>query len=400
MTTVLVAAERNSKSAMGNDKKDLTGILDLQRLQAEDPSAVAANTEQDPFAVNELQPIEQVDSFESLDQIGMMDHPTEEPLQETPQESPELSLEPVSDPFAETVSEPVADTTIDWSEEPAVESPIEQAPLESAPSWTPEPVAPTAAPTPLADTLSYQSSDATDYQDPIFDSVKPSQSNVSTPTSSIQQMRAYSEKTSGNTGIATKIFYPFHLKIQGKFGPFERDKLLLFISENPIGLTSAELDLQIQSSRVFFPRISEFSAIKLIQELRDSGLHFQLHPSDREESISTRETPHRFHYQNPRDEGHGDLAHEIPILNANSQPDANFQQLDEVSVTQFVSMEMVEVENSPIINEVVERMTEALKQKARLKGGNALMHLKKEITPLRLPSQYQISLKANVIRLP
>jgi hypothetical protein len=48
----------------------------------------------------------------------------------------------------------------------------------------------------------------------------------------------------------------------------------------------------------------------------------------------------------------------------------------------------------------MERMTEALKQKARLKGGNALMHLQKEITPLRLPSQYQISLKANVIRLP
>jgi hypothetical protein len=400
---------------MGNDKKDLTGILDLQRLQAEDPSAVVENTEQDPFALNELQAIEQVDDFASIDQIGMMDHPTEEPTTEPTADlidgdnfNPSESItndsalsEPASvtdDPFA--VSE-VANQDDPFAVSTDFNTPMETAPdLDSNPESIPES---SAAPIAFdAPSFSIQSH-TTDSSDSDLSTAEPFQPIApppAVPSPSLDQVKRYSEKTSGITGSHSKIFYPFHLRIHGHCGPYERDKLFLFLSENPIGLSTSELDLQIQAGKIFFPRISEFSAVKLIQELRDSGLSFQLNPSDQDEAVVTREAPRTFHYQNPSFAESGSPDQEIPILNENSKPDAPYQELEEVSVTQFVRTDLIEVENSAIIQEVIERMTEALKQKARIKGGNALMYLKREITPLRLPSQYQISLKANVIRLP
>jgi hypothetical protein len=409
MMTALAAVERNSKSAMGNDKKDLTGILDLQRLQAEDPSAVVENTEQDPFALNELQAIEQVDEFASIDQIGMMDHPAEEsPSVEAsidPFMAPAVDATMTPDVFATdqpvTEDAPAIDNFV-LDDAPAIDdpiltdAPIQDTPVHSAPHLN-DPFA-------VSSDLSFSADPQTDEIEPMMESTadpfQPLSPAPAVPAPSLDQVKRYSEKTSGITGTHSKIFYPFHLRIHGHCGPFERDKLFLFISENPIGLSTAELDLQIQAGKVFFPRISEYSAVKLIQELRDSGLSFQLHPSDQDEAIVTREMPQTFHYQNPSFVESGSPDQEIPILNENSKPDAPYQELEEVSVTQFVRTDLIEVENSAIIQEVIERMTEALKQKARIKGGNALMYLKKEITPLRLPSQYQISLKANVIRLP
>jgi len=366
MTIALVAAERNSKSAMGNDKKDLTGIFDLQRLQAEDPSAVAENTEQDPFAVNELKEVETIDSFDSIDQIGMMDHPAEE----LPVEVSAPTEEAATDPFAVTEFETTPETIEASSNDPFA-------------------------------VTEFETSSETIEASSVVDST-PEQSYTAfeeAPITPLMAVKNYSERNSGITGSATKVFYPFHLRINGTFGPFERDKLLMFITENPIGLSSSELDLQIQAGKVFLPRISEFSAIKLIQDLRDSGLSFKIHPSDRDEAEATRESPSTFHYQNAATETSNQTSNEIPVLHAHTKLEKPFQEIEEISVVQFVRTDMLEVENSPIIQDVIERMTEVLKQKARLKGGNALMHLQKEITPLRLPSQYQISLKANVIRL-
>lgn len=327
--TVLAAAERNSKSAMA-DKKDLTGIFDLQNQQAENPeenNSFQETIPEDPFAVNVLPEIEKIEAFESLDQIGMMDHP-----------------EPEFQATADQIS--AEESVMDLAPEPI---------FENAPS--PEPIA----------------------------------------IEAFEHIREYSEKTSGKTNHPAKVLYPFHLKIKGTFGPYERDKLLLFISENPIGLNSSELDLQINAGRVFFPRISEYSAVKLIQDLRDSGLNFHLTPSDREinEGISDHSIQYSYDGRNLSQS----KPVEIPVISPSISPQPQFSQIEEISLIQYVRTEVIEVENSPIIQEVMERMVESLKQKARLKGGNALFDLRKEITPLRLPSQYQISLKANVIRI-
>ena len=324
-----------------NNKKDLTGIFDLQKLQAENPDPAAIEVPIDPFAVNEMQAIEQVDSFDSIDQIGMMDHPADH-INENASENSDHQV----DPFALSAPEPAVDFSNEFSTMEPETSPTLETPV-------------------------------------------------------LENLKNYSEQSQGKTNLEVKINYPFHLKMNGVFGPFERDKLLMFITENPIGLSSSELDLQIQAGRVFFPRISEYAAIKLVQELRDSGLSFSLNPSDQENNISTANSSSKtFYYQNEQNVSASISSNEIPILNEISVLSLKkpFQEIDEVSIVQFVKTELLEIENSPIIQEVIERMTESLKQKARLKGGNALLNLKKEVLTLRLPSQYQISLTASVIQ--
>src|SRR5262249_37607678 len=96
----------------------------------------------------------------------------------------------------------------------------------------------------------------------------------------LDDLRQYSQSIQGTSQLV-QVLVPYHLYLTGTFGPFERDKLLLFITENEIGLSSQDLDLQIRSGKVFFPRISEFAGIKLIQELRDSGLQFRFVASER-----------------------------------------------------------------------------------------------------------------------
>jgi len=411
---------------MANDsekKKDLTGILDLQKLQAEDPNAAIHNEVQDPFAVNELQAIEQVDHFDSIDQIGMMDHPEPveeappapiEPVETEPAPSEDFPVSAASEDFPVTPSEPNADDQFPVS----TDFPTSDASVES-----PDPFAvqddqfavadsshsadPFAAP---ADSFTapadpFAAANNVFAQETTPSEVMPEPETPPAPKSpasnTISNVREYSERTQGKTSLEVKIHYPFHLKITGTFGPYERDKLLMFITENPIGLSSADLDLQITSGRVFLPRISEYAAVKLVQDLRDSGLQFSLTPSDQSAdsaSVSQDAKALEFHYQGVGASGQSSTLTEIPIL-SESNPQKSFSEIDQVSIVQYVRTEVMEVENSPMIQEVIERMTESLKQKARLKGGNALFNLKQEILPLRLPSQYQISLKASVVKL-
>ena len=71
----------------GTDKKDLTG---LHELPPADPLVQEGASD---FSANEAPSIEQVEHFESLDQIGMMDHPV--PPEETAAlESPALERAP------------------------------------------------------------------------------------------------------------------------------------------------------------------------------------------------------------------------------------------------------------------------------------------------------------------
>ena len=374
-----------------DNKKDLTGILDLQRLQAENPEAMA-EVPQDPFAVNDLSAVEQVDHFDSIDQIGMMDHPEAVPVESTTTE-----LRPKDDPFQITPTEesPQEITSFTTEVDPFAVN-VEQTGIEvdsfavnvESPGIEADPFAVTVDQAAVETSIvEVQSVEKTIIADP------PLESNTT-------KIREYSERSQGKTNLEIKIHYPFHLKISGTFGPYERDKLLLFISECSIGLSSSDLDLQLQCGKVFLPRISEFAAVKLVQELRDSGLHFSLLPSDQNaESNSLNSSSLEFHYESSGSSSKNSTLLEIPIMSEQALTQKSFLEIDQVSIVQYVRTELLEVENSPIIQEVIERMTESLKQKARLKGGNALLHLKQEILPLRLPSQYQISLNASVIKV-
>jgi hypothetical protein len=213
------------------DKKDLTGILDLPQL---DPVGDdGAKAPEDPFAVNELQPIEAIDSFESIDQIGMMDH--EPPPEEAP---------PVMDPFEPMVTE--APSTMDVG-----------------PADLPDPFAPT-------DPFTAQEAPVPDPAPPM-DFLEEFPSAPTIPAAPLEPIRSYAEKVK-EAPFSPGTRFHHHLLVSGEFDLFARDKLLLFITENDVGISSSELDFQVSAGRVLFSRISEFSGIKLIQDMRDSGL--------------------------------------------------------------------------------------------------------------------------------
>jgi len=283
---------------------------------------------------------EHVDAFESIEELGMVD-----PL-------PEPTHEPT--PESESAQEP-----------------------ESEPAFPEEPAPPEAS---FGDGL----------PDPFAVAAEP----INNP---LEEIRQYSENTREPLHDLS-IAYPFHLRIQGRFGPFERDKLLLFVTENPIGLSSNDLDLQLQAGKVFFPRISEYAGVRLIQELRDSGLQFSFKPADRDDDEAVETAPaQEFHFE--MSDASTPPAVTIPVLDPASPALSQYIEIDSIQTHQFIKAEMIEVEKSDLFQEVLERMTEALKQKARLKGGSALTRFRQTITPLRLPSQYQISLSASVLRI-
>jgi hypothetical protein len=217
------------------------------------------------------------------------------------------------------------------------------------------------------------------------------------PDPALTEIKAYAER-SLETMLISDVKVPFHLLMSGAFDPFARDKLLLFITENQIGLSSSELDRQISAGRVLFPRISEFAGIKLIQELRDSGLSFQLKLSSRDEDEILPQSPGvRIEYDannilsNPAP---------LPVVPVEAIQPEVWEVFDTIQVIQFLKAEMVEVEHSELFQELLERMTLSLKHKAKIKGAAAVSSLKHTLNPLRLPSHYQVELSASLLKKP
>jgi hypothetical protein len=348
------------------DKKDLTGILDLPQL---DPVGDdGASVPEDPFAVNELQPIEAIDTFESIDQIGMMDH---EPPPEEPPPSQELSAEqlptdtlPGQDPFEAMATDQGL---------PA---------MDVGPSDLPDPFAPVESTVPAPA--------------PPMDFLEEFPAAPVATVAPLEPIRSYAEKVK-EAPFTPGTRFPHHLLVSGEFDLFARDKLLLFITENDVGISSSELDFQISAGRVLFSRISEFSGIKLIQDMRDSGLEFILKPSPRDPDELTPESPSsRFHFEVSKSDSRAEV--KIPVLPAGAAKEAGYVIYDSIRMVQYLRAEMLEVEKSDLFQELIERMTEALKRRARLKGAEALGSLEHKITPLRLPSQYEVELSASLLK--
>jgi hypothetical protein len=389
-------------------KKDLTGILELSALM---PPASAEELLKDPFAVNEIQPVEQVDDFQSIESMDMIDHePAPEPAASA--EAPPPIEAASDDAFPVSGSPSESEFSIDLN------SPSEPAPTND---WAIVPEAPaTSAGTPFnfaLDTPSEsdpsslgQTGDNTPTTGFSFkNDTAPEVTSASDPFPHAAQTRApsepaatgmdgvkqYSERSREST-FSKNAKNPFHLWMHGSFDPYSRDKLLLFITENPMGLNSSELDRQINAGKVLFPRISEFAGIKLIQDLRDSGLSFKLTPSSRDaDEVIPEAQGLRLAFEANAATG---TEHALPVLPEGVIDTKLWQAFDSIQLVQFLKAEILEVERSDLFQELLERMTISLKQKARLRGANAIADLQHQLKPLRLPSQYQIELKATLLK--
>lgn len=371
------------------EKKDLTGILELASLS---PPVVNPDDE-DPFAVNVMQSIEQVDDFASIDTLGMIDH---EPFAD---EAPELvAISPASE------AQDLFPVSVDAGISPDSEDPFAasqhveiQALDTNAAEQDPFQTSAIAAVNDFAlPEMTYVPSPALAVENKVEQAASASgETHPSPPMDYLDELKSYSQKTQ-ESAFEKGIKAPFHLSLQGSFDPYTRDKLLMFITENPIGLNSSELDLQLKAGRVLFPRISEFAGIKLIQDLRDSGLLFKLTPSSRDDDELIHEAPAlSYRYESTAGAAPESM---IPVLPEFGLDQKAWKVIDSVQMVQYLRAEILEVEKSDLFQNLIERMLVAMKKKAILKGADAMTGLTHQVTPLRLPSQYQVELRANLLK--
>lgn len=214
----------------------------------------------------------------------------------------------------------------------------------------------------------------------------------------LESIKNYSESTHSLTEDL-EIAYPFMFYATGTFTFYEQDKLLRFITENPIGLTAADLDLQIKSGRVFFSRISEYAGIKLIQELRDSALEFKLVPATKD-PLDLQEFPNPKHWDLGVPSPSPQQTHRIEVieLKKGSEEEKLYTYLDLIQVSQFLKAEIVELEKSELYQEVIDRMIQSLKARALQRGAQAITQPVIQLQSLRLPSQYQVSISARAFK--
>ena len=215
------------------------------------------------------------------------------------------------------------------------------------------------------------------------------------PHDSLEEIKNYSEQTRETPFIHHQKYY-FNLSIKGSFDPYSRSKLLLFITDNPVGLNSSELDTQISGERVLLPRISEYAGIRLIQTLRDSGLSFNLVPASRDpEEIHPPEKGLSLEYALVKKE---DTDPVLPTFLEGTIDTALWEAYDSIKLVQFLKAEILEVERSELFQELLDRMTLSLKKKARVRGAAAIGNLSHNLKSLRLPSQYQIEVTATLLK--
>jgi hypothetical protein len=397
-------APKNS-SASSALTNDLTNLMDLE---APPPPVLAPG---DTPLETVMPKIETIDEFSTLGELGMMDHPEViEPLATTATEH----NEPVPSITANSTVNFTVVSTVESLVPEAIETAVAETVAIDSNAFSLSPDATTAVtnePTLAFDQNVEESFTPTITQnvDPAADlltqltveatsEAMPESALEPIATENFDKLRNYSESLLNQTD-PKNLQHPFHFYAEGKFTFFERDKLLRFITENPIGISSSELDLQLSAGRVFFSRISEYAGIRLIQELRDSRLSFRLVPSDREKDDLRSDTPAIRIQEAPEGKKSKTVETQIPVIHGATAQRAQYEEFDSVQMIQFLKAEMIEVEKSELLQEVVDRMTEAIKQKARLKYAAAISQPEVTLTPLRLPSHYQVQVRAMLLKL-
>ena len=332
------------------EKKDFTGILDMAQLEPQPTDASDANNPASD-ALNIEQPVEKVESFEALTDLGMMDHPVTQTFSGPSSGAPQPTYDQIIE-HNDLTSMAVPPTTVE---------------------------------------LGFQSLEGS--TEVILPEAIPGTEQILSP--SLDSIREYSENAKGIAAEA-EINYPFHFYAEGAFGYYERDKLLRFITENSVGITSAEIDLQIQAGRVLIPRISEYAGIKLVQELRDSPLSLRLFASDRDADETTEHQP-ADHFQFDA-QGTKPSQNTLVIIDPKSPDRSGYIEIGQLQASQFLKAEMVEAEKSELFQELLARMTESLKNRARFKGAEAMTQPVTQVINLRLPSQYQVVLTTSLLK--
>ncbi len=204
---------------------------------------------------------------------------------------------------------------------------------------------------------------------------------------------------SGHDSPSDEIHTPVEMKlwISGKFEARHRELLLKFLSSQQGPLSSDLLDLQIESNQVFIPRLTEFEAIKLAQDLRDAPLNFKWAPAWAEESDPV---------ENAQNASETDLFQEsslspieekshvevYPTLEQGQR--AGLLAVEMISTVHVVSFPVLDFEESPEWTAFYSKCLRQIQAKAKIMGGAGIAEVTHHIQLISPPQLFEVKLTA------
>ena len=166
------------------------------------------------------------------------------------------------------------------------------------------------------------------------------------------------------------------------------------LKEEEAGVTMEEIEPQLEAGRILIPRISEYAAIHIVQELRDVPARILSGPSD--EIFATDDT--RANEDDPvpfaqgqdlarvysDDSGHP--ADKIPLITEGDLfGTANWKPIDTLMASALLKTSSVDAESSTEYQELIEALKREIKYKAFHRGANAVVNFQVNLTPLSDP---------------
>jgi hypothetical protein len=327
-------------------------------------------------------------------QFDSPDAPINEGLEPPPEFPP--SVDPIPDPFQSEFAGDLNASAESATQDPALQGEYqdpgfalnEPSALESQPvaSWE------------SSTTTTSDSSGGFEIAPPVHDKAG---------ADPLPQIKKFTEKSSVAQNLPAP--YPFSLLISGHLTDREKEKLIDVLTREDMGIREVELEPQFQSGRILIPRISEYAGILLVQALRGTRAQIRLGPSDT--IFATADTREELgdidtEWQTPPTEiarfASSEGKHPAELVRISADPMiADLPSpvlIDLVIVSASLKSEMVEPRNSPKYQETLDALIRELKYRAHRKGAQAIVNFSIDLTMLKIPSEYKLTVKGSAIR--
>lgn len=234
--------------------------------------------------------------------------------------------------------------------------------------------------------------------------LRPAAKSPSAPKQTLDKVKQYSEQMSPGRE-AVPAGFPFSLLITGELAPEEKERITDILSRENMGIRELDLEPQFEAGKVLIPRISEYAGIMLVSALRSTRARIRLGPSDsiyatvdtQDSSEEDLESPEREVDAYATDAWHP--AEEVRITTEDNLPGKVHHALvDVVTASAALKTLVVQAENSPEYQTLLEALQRELKYKAFRKGATAIVNFSVSLTQLHMPMHYRVMVTGSAIK--
>jgi hypothetical protein len=234
--------------------------------------------------------------------------------------------------------------------------------------------------------------------------LRPASKTPSAPKQTLEKVKQYSEQMSPGRE-AVPAGFPFSLLITGELAPEEKERITDILSRENMGIRELDLEPQFEAGKVLIPRISEYAGILLVSALRSTRAKMRLGPSDSIYATADTQDSLEEDLESPEHEIDAyatDAWHpavEVRITTEENLPGKVHHALvDVVTASAALKTLVVQAENSPEYQTLLEALQRELKYKAFRKGATAIVNFSVSLTQLHMPMHYRVMVTGSAIK--